>query len=441
MSNPKFKKMFKQSKLVYGELHPYTLLLHICTNPLLSPYICVRYPFILIKFLGYWLFSFYQKLCADLKLQLFCRKYSGKPVSEFVRPLALYLPQYHHVPENDEWWGEGFTEWTNVRKAQPLFAGHYQPHVPHRDIGYYDLSDVEVMRKQAMMAKQYGIYGFCFYYYHFADGKRLLEKPINNWLRASDIDFPFCFCWANENWTRAWDGGDKEVIMPQDYHEDNMLRMLTDMIPAFEDCRYIKVEGKPLLFVYRAEIVPQIKALTDKWRSLLQGHGFDGLYLVSMQNFKQNNPYSMGFDAAAEFAPQKCQLAFRASSPLSLRDIISNDISFLTMSNVLQAMKTFVRKGYPLIKCICPAWDNSPRRGENGARIVLEASPKMFDKFMRQAVKDILVNECPVEGLLLINAWNEWGEGAHLEPDEKYGYQNLEVVRDVLKLKISDIDR
>ena len=173
----------------------------------------------------------------------FAEESHGLKIGDIVKPIALYLPQFHTFPENDEWWGRGFTEWTNVKKAKPLFDGHYQPHIPHPDIGYYDLSDVNVMRRQADIAKKYGIYGFCFYYYHFANGKRLLEKPLDNWLSAKDIDLPFCYCWANENWTRAWDGGDKEVIMPQDYGRDNLLSMFANMLTAFKDSRYIKVGG------------------------------------------------------------------------------------------------------------------------------------------------------------------------------------------------------
>ena len=258
MSNLKYKTLYRQSKLLYGELHPQTLWYKMCKVPMLAPLVLLDIPIKFVKYCCYQLKSITTKAGIERKFSLFCEKYESTKISELIKPIALYLPQYHTIPENDKWWGTGFTEWTNVKKATPLYEGHYQPHIPHKDIGYYDLSDIEVMRKQVQIAKKYGIHGFCFYYYHFANGKRLLEKPINNWLDAKDIDFPFCFAWANENWTRNWDGGNKEIIMPQDYAQANILQMLKDMIPAFKDQGYIKIDKKPILLVYRAEIIPDI---------------------------------------------------------------------------------------------------------------------------------------------------------------------------------------
>ncbi len=349
-----------------------------------------------------------------------------------IKPLALYLPQYHRIPENDAWWGKGFTEWTNVKKAKPLFEGHYQPHIPHPDVGYYDLADVNVMRKQVRMAKEYGIYGFCFYYYHFANGKRLLEKPLNNYLAAKDIDFPFCYAWANENWTRARDGGEKEVICPQNYEEENMLTLITEMIPAFKDKRYIKIDGKPVLFVYRAEIVPCIKELANKWKSTVRSAGFDGLYLISMQHFKAINPFKMGFDAAAEFAPEAGKPICEVLSKDEIRFFSSTSTNYCSMENIIRRMTFTEKVSYPRMKCICPSWDNSPRRGARASRILFHANPTLFKRFFEYAVYETIDNGLPCDGMLLINAWNEWGEGAHLEPDEKFGYGWLESIQSVL---------
>lgn len=344
-----------------------------------------------------------------------------------IKPIALYLPQYHTIPENDDWWGKGFTEWTNVRKAKPLFPGHYQPHVPHPDIGYYDLSDVSVMKKQADMAKRYGIYGFCFYYYHFKDGKRLLEKPLNNWLSHPEIDFPFCFSWANENWTRSWDGGDKKVIMPQDYDKSNMNLMIREMISAFKDKRYIKVDGKPVLLVYRPEIIPNCLDVVARWREIAVENGFPGLYLVMMQNFSFNNPTMFGMDAASEFAAIKRHGSLFEENEVDVMPLVGlNAVRYDAVRRFHreQNAKSFIR-----YKCVCPGWDNTPRRGYE-SHFILDAAPCKFEKMLEDACRATLEDaELKKNGYVFINAWNEWGEGAHLEPDEKYGYANLEAVK------------
>ena len=434
-----YNNLYKISKILYGKLHPYTILYRIRKSPILLPYIICCLPFLVLKFVIQKIKTLIYKACINIRFNKFKKNNCHKQVSDFIKPLALYLPQYHEIAENNEWWGHGFTEWTNVKKAKPLFKNHYQPHIPHSDIGYYDLSDVNVMRKQAKIAKEYGIYGFCFYYYHFANSKRLLELPINNWLRATDINFPFCFAWANENWTRAWDGGDKEVIMPQDYDENNILQMINNMLPAFKDDRYIKIDNRPVLFVYRAEIIPQIKRLTNQWRKVVKENGFDDLYLVSMQNFKQENPYNMGFDAASEFAPQ-ANAKLIDFPKLCLKDLCDKNINFITMSNVINTLTYRSAVNYPRIKCICPSWDNSPRKGEKASRVILETSPNLFKDFMYRAVIETLsLSTKNCDNILLINAWNEWGEGAHVEPDEKYGYEWLNVIKTIQNLSINKL--
>ena len=346
-----------------------------------------------------------------------------------IRPIAFYLPQFHQIPENDEWWGKGFTEWTNVRKARPLFNGHYQPHVPHPDIGYYDLSDVNVMKKQAAIAKKYGIYGFCFYYYYFKNGKRLLETPIDNWLAHPEIDLPFCFCWANENWTRAWDGGDREVLMPQDYGLDNMERMVRGMIPAFKDERYIKVDGKPMLLVYRPEIIPEIRAAVESWRRIARENGIPDVYVVMVQNFSSESPHVFGMDAAVEFACIHATQYIHADE----RSSFTGKFKRSNLSARYRYIRKYHRmllpdKEYPRYKCVCPNWDNTSRCGKN-ANYIIDGFPDKFRLFLDEAFSLTLSDaRLAKNGFVFINAWNEWGEGAHLEPDEKYGYANLEQV-------------
>ena len=376
-------------------------------------------------------------------LRTFAVAHGEKKVSDFIRTIALYLPQFHAIPENDAWWGPGFTEWSNVRKAKPLFPGHVQPHVPHPDLGYYDLSDVEVMRRQAAMAKEYGLSGFCFYYYHFKDGKRLLEKPLENWLAAKDIDFPFCYAWANENWTRAWNGGESEVIMPQDYDEANLRAMLSDMIRAFRDPRYIKVDGgrKPVLLVYRAEIIPQIASVAAVWRKMAVEAGFDGLYLVSMQNFRQVPPAELGFDASVEFA------SFKGDTPaFDRRSPQGDDIGFrpglprfAKYAQCVDRVRQQRCAEYVRYKMCCPGWDNTPRKDGDGFAVVGN-TPELFADAYRACVRQTLADARLREnGFVFVNAWNEWGEGAHLEPDERNGYAYLEQVRSVMAARVSEL--
>ena len=387
--------------------------------------------------------GFYE--CRERKnVRKFVEEKQELKVEDIIKPIAIYLPQFYTFPENDTWWGKGFTEWTNVKKALPLFTGHYEPHIPHPDIGYYDLSDVSVMKKQVNIAKKYGIYGFCFYYYHFANGKRLLEKPINNWLAANNIDFPFCYAWANENWTRAWDGGEKEIIMPQDYNVENMKLMMSSMLQDMKDSRYIKVgenKNTPVLMIYRAEIVPQIKEITTIWRNMAKAEGFDDLFLVSMQNFKAVFPKEMGMDAATEFASLKSKTPPFSFDTRSINDFEYNGklLNVIKYKNVMRYIQDNQTTEYIRYKCCVPSWDNTPRKGENGWMLI-DSSPKLFKEMFSECVRQTLSNKDLLKnGFIFINAWNEWGEGAHLEPDIKNGYANLEAIHDIMSLKIRSL--
>src|SRR5215472_7810222 len=222
-----------------------------------------------------------------------------------VQLIAFYLPQFHPIPENDAWWGKGFTEWTNVRRAKPNFAGHYQPHVP-TDLGYYDLCDAKTRGAQAELAREHGIHGFCYYYYWF-NGRRLLNRPLDEVLRSGQPDFPFCVCWANENWTRRWDGGNDELLVAQTYSPESELALIADLLPLFRDPRYIRVEGRPLLLVYRANLMPEPRRATDAFRSVARAAGESEPYLAMVHIAGMPRPGAWGFDAAVEFPPHSME--------------------------------------------------------------------------------------------------------------------------------------
>lgn len=219
-----------------------------------------------------------------------------------IKAIAFYLPQFHRFPENDAWWGEGFTEWTNVRRSKPMFPGHIQPEEPHPSLGYYNLDDVEVMRKQAELAKHYGIYGFCFHHYWFS-GKRLMEKPVDQLLATPSIDIPFCLNWANENWTRRWDGAEYEVLIAQNHSPEDDEAFMVDVLRYFRDPRYIRIQGKPLFLVYRPDILPDMRKTLSRWKSVCKRYGENEPYFVMCMSFTNSDPQKFGFDAAVQFPP------------------------------------------------------------------------------------------------------------------------------------------
>ncbi len=357
-----------------------------------------------------------------------------------MKPIALYLPQFHEIPENNEWWGKGFTEWTNVKKSKPVFPGHYQPHVP-LDGDYYDLTNLETMRRQADLAKSYGIYGFCFYHYWFS-GKLLLEKPVEEWL-ASNIDFNYCLSWANENWTRRWDGKEQEVLMQQNYSKEDELAHIRYLMKFFNDPRYIKVGNKPVLLMYRTELHPFIKEATDIWRQEAKKAGFEDLYLIRMENFVRNQAPSLsGFDAGMEFAPDGTCQGLKVLKKNLLRYRLSKVLHYTKVrrsgyftnyvydySDLKSNMEERVTPNYTYFRCACPSWDNSPRRSQD-AQIYVNISPKAFGEWIKTLKAYTEKRLSTDKQFLFINAWNEWGEGCHLEPDSKYGHQFLEALRD-----------
>lgn len=340
--------------------------------------------------------------------------------------LAFYLPQYHPIPENNQWWGEGFTEWTNVAKARPNYEGHYQPHIP-RDLGFYDLRRTETFREQANLAKQYGIHGFCFYWYWF-NGKQVLESPLYGLLNDKSIDLPFCFCWANENWTRTWDGQDKEILLKQEYCEEQLASdFIEKLIPFFEDSRYIKIDGKPVLLVYRADIIPKLEEHINRWRQSLADYGFKGIYLVAAYSFNISDHQKYGFDAGVEFPPHQ---SFSDSDVITKSVKLTNREFRGTIYDYRGAISNSLKKKsddfYGVVyRSAFPCWDNTARRQHTG-HIMHNSSPSLFQYWLTKLRRDI--QNKPNSEFIFINAWNEWGEGCHLEPDQKHRHQFLEAV-------------
>jgi lipopolysaccharide biosynthesis protein len=345
-----------------------------------------------------------------------------------VRLVAFYLPQFHAIPENDMWWGKGFTEWTNVRPAKPLFEGHYQPHIP-ADLGYYNLSEHDVMPRQIELAKAYGIEAFCFYYYWFG-GKQLLDKPIRQILANKDLKMPFCLCWANENWTRRWDGLDSEILIQQQHSADDDINFIQNLGAYMRDERYVRLEGKPLLLVYRPNLLPSAKDTAARWRDWCRENGIGEIYLAYTQSFETVAPDTFGFDAAIEFPPNN-------SSPTNITDtVVLHDVNFegnvYDWKSVMEKSYHYQRPDYMLFRSACPMWDNTPRK-KNRASIFVNNTPEYYEQWLKNAIEYTLKNHYPRDKrLIFINAWNEWGEGAHLEPDAKNGYAYLRATREAL---------
>lgn len=363
--------------------------------------------------------------------------------SNDIRLIAFYLPQYHQIPENDRWWGEGFTEWTNVRKAEPLFPGHYQPHVPGQ-LGYYDLRDARVRSAQAELAREHGIHGFCYYHYWF-NGKRLLEFPLNEVLRTGKPDFPFCICWANENWTRRWDGADQEIIMEQHSSDVDSLNFINDLIPAFRDKRYIRVNGKPLLLVYRTGLLPDPHRTSEIWRDAMHKAGIGDLYLSRVENFmhgEEPNPEDLGFDAAVEFAPYWKSIGGRVNPQDASRIEESLSEEGPRAYDYEHCMAYMLQRDYPSYKFfrgVFPTWDNSPRR-KFEPTVIINSSPEKYQRWLSRIIRQTVDRYSADERIVFINAWNEWGEGCHLEPDVIHGMKYLEATRDALLLAQFDKD-
>jgi len=364
-----------------------------------------------------------------------------------VRAIAFHLPQFHPIPENDEWWGKGFTEWISVARAMPRLPGHYQPHLP-ADLGFYDLRLPEARAAQAELAGSYGIYGFCYYHYWF-HGRQVLERPVNEILKSGEPDFPFCLCWANEPWSRRWDGSNEQVLLEQRYSPSDDLAHIRALIPFFLDDRYIRVMDRPFFAVYRASELPDPQRTVDLWRREAERAGLKGLYLVRVESHNESgDPRNIGFDSSLEFEPRWSALGrfqiFRRKwwhrHKLRTGEPVFRDNVVYEYEDLVRRALTEPLPAYPRIPCVCPGWDNSPRR-RTGAVIFLNSTPELYERWLREIVNRQAARTgvhgnsgISPESLVFINAWNEWAEGNHLEPCQKWGRAYLEATRRALRV-------
>lgn len=355
--------------------------------------------------------------------------------------IAIYLPQFYPIPENDEAWGKGFTEWTNVAAAKPRLVGHRQPILP-ADLGFYDLRLDDVMKEQISLAKKHGIYGFCFYYYWFS-GKKVLDMPINKFLKHKDWDFKFMICWANHNWTKRWDGRDQEVIFEQKYTKDDPLNFIKDVEQILLDPRYTRVDNKPVLMVYHPKLI-DARSYTKIWRDYFKKKHNLGLHLVTVWATETTDPTTLGFDAAMEFIPGA--LGYR--SDFAEKYVIKKEVTDTKLLDIRQtsAVIDYRRLGqdtrsdiaskspnkYPHYRCVIPSWDNDARKKGNESTIFTYDNPDLYYQWLMQAI-DAPNNE---NGFTFINAWNEWAEGAILEPTTHYGHALLNRTGDAIAKRI-----
>ena len=375
-----------------------------------------------------------------------------------IKIIAHYLPQFHCIPENDKWWGKDFTEWTNTKKAKPLFDHHYQPRVPYNNF-YYNLLDDDVKIWQAETAKKYGIFGFCYYHYWFKGGKKLLERPAEQMLKNKNVDIPFCFCWANENWTRNWDGGNREIIAEQDYGaQSEWIEHLDYLIKFFNDSRYITYDGAPLFLIYKPELIPMLNRMLEFWQIKIKEYGFKKICFAIQSGTWYFSPFydNSRFDFQLRFEPSFSntyrlknfyKLAFYRKIYSCLR-IIGFSVIFRYLYLQLGAKKNAKSNSELSIYNYDDIWneiihlpvDNKTVLGgfvdwDNTARnihgfIYQEATPEKFGRYMTQ-----LINKAKATGnkMVFINAWNEWAESAYLEPDEKFKFGYLENLSKALK--------
>lgn len=337
-----------------------------------------------------------------------------------IKLLAFFLPQFHPIPENDEWWEKGFTEWTNVTKAQPLFAGHYQPHLP-TEIGFYDLRLREVRHEQIALAKQYGIHGFCYHYYWFS-GRRILERPVDDMLADIDSDMPFCLCWANENWTRRWDAADHQVLMAQKYLPHDDVEFIKGLLPFFEDPRYIRRDGAPFLLVYRPQHLPDPRRTAEIWREYAEKAGIGRLHLCAALTHGNDDYAKFGFDSGVQFPPHTPRVRNLSQQVNFYEPFDGYIIDYAAIAN------SYLNRRYQntdVFRTVFPAWDNTARTGKR-AMIILNGTPANYEFWLAESIRRTAADYPGEDRFVFVNAWNEWAEGCHLEPDRRYHRQFLE---------------
>jgi hypothetical protein len=356
-----------------------------------------------------------------------------------IKPIAFYLPQFHPIPENDKWWGKGFTEWTNVTKARPLFNGHLQPRLP-ADLGFYDLRVEETRIAQAELAREYGIYGFAYWHYWFGNGKQILERPFQEVLTSGKPDFPFCLAWANQTWSGTWHGlSNKTVLIEQTYPgEKDYINHFYSILPALKDDRYIRVNAKCLFMIFRTHEIPDLKAFTTLWQKLAKENNLNGFHFVSCHD---NDDFLIenGINAFIQDHPDKFTLNKRSIiERIYNRFKIEIGINWHKKIEIIDYIKYV--KNYPQVDLkeneypmVFPDWDNSPRCGNDGW-MFLNSSPQKFGEVVKKAIEIIKNKKINKDQIMIIKSWNEWAEGNYLEPDQKFGIQYLNALRDGLNL-------
>jgi len=352
------------------------------------------------------------------------------------RLITFYLPQYYPVPDNDKFWGKGFTEWTNTAKARRRFPGHYQPHVP-ADLGFYDLRVSETRQAQADLARQYGIEGFCYYHYWFGNGKRVLERPFAEVLASGEPDFPFCLCWANETWSGVWHSAENRVLIEQTYPgaEDDQ-RHFDSLLPTFNDRRYMKVDGKPIFVVYRPFKITDTQATIARWREMAARARLPGIYFVGVCSADQPNPEDFGFDASIYNANAPLRAWGSWKNPVTLfKHAAYRRLGVPTIHDYEKSIKYFLPDALPATRypSVINSWDNTPRSGVRGL-VLTGATPQLYGKALKKAFDLTRDRGQGADArLVFLKSWNEWAEGNHLEPDLRDGHQYLEAIAIELK--------
>lgn len=351
--------------------------------------------------------------------------------------ISFYLPQFHSFPSNDDWFGRGFTEWTNAAKALPQYIGHYQPHLPI-DVGFYNLETTTIMKRQIELAKHHGIYGFSFYYYWYS-GKKIMEKPIQAFLEDKTLDMPFFMFWANEDWTHLWgNGADREVLYKQEIIDGDAERFMTDILPYMKDKRYIKIDSKPMLIIYNPELYPQdiFIDFISKIRSIAKDNGFPDLYISTIKKpFFEEGVYQkyldkMNLDAIVEFIPGCVHNIFKLKHETIMNPLFKGNC--LDMEEFINSKRYLYNADSTVFKGLFTNWDNTARRCYKGSTI-FQSTPKLYKTWLKDIMKWTKEHNKNNEQFVFINAWNEWAEGAHLEPDQKYGYAFLQATKEALE--------